>query len=514
MGDDLGVEMVNLLLVDVNEVNGDIIWNGLQQIKVDRLYVTVSDEEQRKRFEKCGVCYYTGDIVRGRYSDEELDLEHCLPLEDEIFECMDPYLLEILNQQRRYEQHHAFQVSNTWENHYNTYMKNLFFFYNLLERKQITHIFFHRVPHQGYQSIIYHLAKRKNIPMVMAFNSLIPRRDYALTDYMKADEEIRREYERLQTEYQDTSVDDIELEGITREEFEKWSSLDPSRMKPCYMGGNRMKKTFYARYGNTNVLSAWHAIIGKEYEKYGSGMKFYGACVKRIPKLMAAVSSTVKQWSYARPYWIRTRKAFEYYESVATVPRDGEKYIYFAMHYQPEATSNPLGRGAYCDQRVPIQILCRSVPEDIHIYVKAHPDQQAFFLGIEYYKDLLRMPQVRLMKMECSTYDLMRNAVAVASLTGTACWECQFFNVPAILFGYSYKNASPLAYHVRTVRECKEAVRDIQKGNKKTTLKELKLYTKAAHNLSYPVSEREKVFPELMKRLVEQGLQLDCRIEE
>ena len=127
MGDGLEVKMVNLLIVNVNESNGDIIWEGLQGIKVDNLYVTASDKKQKARFEKRGTCYYTGNIVKGLYSDEELDLEHCLPLEDDIFEYMNPYLLEILNQQRRYEQHHAFQVSNTWENHYNTYLKNLFF---------------------------------------------------------------------------------------------------------------------------------------------------------------------------------------------------------------------------------------------------------------------------------------------------------------------------------------------------------------------------------------------------
>ena len=93
---------------------------------------------------------------------------------------------------------------------------------------------------------------------------------------------------------------------------------------------------------------------------------------------------------------------------MATTPKEGEKYIYFALHYQPEATSNPLGKGAYCDQRVPLQILSRSVPKDIKIYVKAHPDQLAFFTGIGYYEDMLRMPQVKLMKMECSTYDLIK----------------------------------------------------------------------------------------------------------
>lgn len=495
--------MVNLLIVGVSNKHSEIIKNAVQQIEVDHLYMIVTHKDIADVFAPYATeSYLVENIVKGQYSDEELDAHNCIPLDDTVFDYMNSYLLEILDQQRRYEQHHEFPVQNTWENHYETYLKNLYFAYNLLKRKKITHIFIPRIPHQGYDAIIYHLGQMLGIQIEMAFASLIPHRDFAMSDYRKADEMIQAEYERLKIEYRDLQADDIKLEGDTKVAFEKWTSLDPAQMKPFYMQGNKMKKTFQARYGTTNIINAWRAILGKEYEKYGIGIKFVGGCFTQIPKLCKAIPITYKRWRYGKPCWEATKRMKAFYEEHAGYPKEGETYIYFALHYQPEATSNPLGDGAYCDQRIPLQILSRSIPQNMQIYVKAHPDQIAFFSGVSYYQDILRMPNVRLIKMECSTYDLMKNAFAVASLTGTACWESQFYGVPALLFGKSYKNASPLAYPVRTVEQCKQAIRDIEQGKKTTTLKELKLYTKAAHNLSYPIADVPIVFPQLIKELI------------
>lgn len=496
--------MINLLLVDACEksfLNRTLIKKILQEVQPDHVYIIISFKEELEYYQDLGVCYTRENIIQGIYTDEQMELDECIPLEDDIFEYMNPYVIEILNQQRRFEQRCDYFVSNTWENHYNTFMHNLFFWNSMLERKQITHTFLTLIPHEGYESIIYHLCKKKNIPIMMTYDALIPEREYILTDYMKSDVAIREEFERLKQQYQNATVEEIELEGNTKEEFEKWSSLDPIKMTPAYMKGDKQKQTFRARYGETNLIRVWRGILGKEYEKYGLDIKFLTASIKKIPELIRVIPSTYKRWSYARPYWKETKTVSDYYEQHSTVPQEGEKYIYFALHYQPESTSNPLGGGAYCDQRIPLQILSRSVPKDIHIYVKAHPDQLPFFGGIEYYQEMLRMPQVRLMKMKCSTFDLIKNAFAVATLTGTAAWECQFYGVPAILFGYSYKNASPLSYHVRTVKECRAVIDDIKSNRKTATLKDLKLYAKASHNLSYHDDDRDKVLLELFRNL-------------
>ena len=106
------------------------------------------------------------------------------------------------------------------------------------------------------------------------------------------------------------------------------------------------------------------------------------------------------------------------------------------------------------------------------------------------------------MKIETSTYDLMKNAVAVASLTGTALWECQFFGVPAIAFGYSVKNPAPLTYHVRTVEDCRRALDQIAAQPRRDVTRELKLYTKALHNVSFEAAQIGEKVPEIIADFV------------
>ena len=102
-----------------------------------------------------------------------------------------------------------------------------------------------------------------------------------------------------------------------------------------------------------------------------------------------------------------------------------------------------------------------------------------------------------------STYELMRNALAVATLTGTAMWECQFYGIPALVFGYSLKNLAPLSYPVRTVEECRQAVKLITENPSRNALKELKIYTKAMHNQSFAFADLEKVLPMLIVNFVQ-----------
>lgn len=76
---------------------------------------------------------------------------------------------------------------------------------------------------------------------------------------------------------------------------------------------------------------------------YKMCLQFILECIKRIPDFVRTTFLTVKRWSYARPVWKRTIELNRFYESIAEMPVKDEKYIYFALHYQPEASSNPLG---------------------------------------------------------------------------------------------------------------------------------------------------------------------------
>lgn len=486
------------------EVLGEGAIDGLiKKNSIDKIFLLVNKKAEGAVYEKYGKCFYREDVAQGKYAEEDINMKNCIPLDDTVFKYMALHVLEILTQQRRFEEYHAFHIANTYEEHYTIYMRNLFFWNNLLETEQITHVFFSTLPHEGYDSIIYYLCKMKNIAVRMIYNSTLPRRYYALSDFMYPEERLGEAYEELLEKYKDK--EDVPLDDEAEKLYEKWTSLEPSKMKPWYMEGNPLKQRFEIRFGVTNVFKAWETDISHIYSKYGYSMclKFVGECIRNMPKFAKTGMETYKRWKYARPVWKRTVELNRFYDSIAEMPVEGERYIYFAMHYQPEASSNPLGGREYADQIFAIHLLARSVPTDMKVYVKVHPEQLAPLRSKEYYADIKRISNVRIIKAAGSTYELIQNAVAVSSLTGTACWEAQFFGIPAILFGYSHKNLAPLSYHVRTYEECKKAIKDIEENKKKATKKELRVLLKAMYEQSFKKEEFEYVLPQIIAELLQ-----------
>lgn len=86
-------------------------------------------------------------------------------------------------------------------------------------------------------------------------------------------------------------------------------------------------------------------------------------------------------------------------------------------------------------------MLLKYTSDNYFIYVKEHPQQfMSHMLGHtnrikEFYDDLIANPRVKLMPFELDSYSLMRNAKAVATVTGTVGWEAMMHRKPVIVFG-------------------------------------------------------------------------------
>lgn len=496
--------MLNLLmsLVSEKELSGRTIEDIKEKTKPDALYMVVGKSEELPVYEAYGECVLREYAARGIYSERQLDLENCIALEDDVIQYMNRYSTEIMHQQRRFELYPDYRIESDWNSHYTVYMHNVFFWYNFLVRKQITHVFLSAIPHEGYDLIIYRLCRYLHIPIKLVHSCFIPFRRYPLDDFTIDEPKLTAEYDKLLKQYEHSSLEEIPLEGKTAEVFDRWASLQPDQMKPWYMRVDPFIRRLRQRFYETNIIRIWKGILGDDYARFGNSPAFLKAAVVKLPELLKMIPVAWKRWRFVRPVKKLSIEFREYYQSLAGEPVAGEKYIYFPLQYQPEATSNPMGGGMYADQMIPLNILSRALPEDVKIYVKTHPEQLSLMRTRDYYTEIAEIPKVRLMKIETSTYDLMKNAVAVASLTGTALWECQFFGVPALAFGYSVKNPAPLTYHVRTVEECKKALEEISVKPRRDVTKELKLYTKALHNISFEAARIGEAVPEIIADFV------------
>ena len=123
------------------------------------------------------------------------------------------------------------------------------------------------------------------------------------------------------------------------------------------------------------------------------------------------------------------------------------EYIYFPLHLQPEMTTDVLGE-EYADQLLAIETLRNIIPDDLEIYVKENPKQTGLMRSDVFFKRLEKIPNTRLLSRDTSSFELIKNAKAVATITGTAGWEALRIGKPVIVFGNIFWNHLPGAFHI------------------------------------------------------------------
>ncbi len=124
-----------------------------------------------------------------------------------------------------------------------------------------------------------------------------------------------------------------------------------------------------------------------------------------------------------------------------------KKFIYFALHYQPERSTDPQS-GYYSDQLIALSILNNVIPEDYIIYVKEHPRQlndnfpdirKKHFRNIKFYQEILKLSKVRLVDLHFPSEKLIEKTKLNCSCTGTNIWEGLYkYKKPGLSFGHSW----------------------------------------------------------------------------
>ncbi len=166
---------------------------------------------------------------------------------------------------------------------------------------------------------------------------------------------------------------------------------------------------------------------------------------------------------------IRLKKLKKAYDKMAVYPDFTRKFAYFAMHLNPERTTQPEAE-VFEDHLLAIEILSKSVPEDWLVYVKENPAQYGRKLnlvnGRHYrdasdYADFTRLPNVRLLRQDVKTAELIQNASLVASLKGSVGWERINVGRACLIFANAWYSACRAAYRVDDVESCKAAIAEI-----------------------------------------------------
>lgn len=344
------------------------------------------------------------------------------------------------------------------------YYEYLRYWYGVLTTMKPDVILFGDIPHVPFQFVIYHLAKLLDIKIVMYRVIQVSGRILFLNDYEK--------YESLDKELEKNSNKNFILTDFSpdiQKYYLKQTNLqeDPSPfyMQKKYVGSLEKNSKIIPRFSviikhvkNATLLSTAKAYLQTFFVKKTlasiDGFEYSGLALK----------NKYKEWKCIRDSFKKE------YESLQTQVDWDKKFIYVALHNQPECSTSAMG-DIFVDQMLMIDILYKAMPVDWVLYIKESPAQWVgpwAHLGRYkgYYQDIVKRKNVYLIPTNVSTYELINKAQIVATVTGTAAWEAVLRNKSAIIFGFTWFIHCDGIFRVDNVVDCRLIIDKIKAGYK------------------------------------------------
>lgn len=201
-------------------------------------------------------------------------------------------------------------------------------------------------------------------------------------------------------------------------------------------------------------------------------------------------------------YFFKYKQLKKFYDKNSVVPNLKETYIYYSIHFEPEAAI--IGKTLLESQLTIIKMLSKALPKEWKLYVKEHPHQFMlnnevahyfinnldFFKNTTFYQEIQKLPNVVLVSLKVSSKELMANSQAIATLGGTITLESALHNIPAILFNplESVYGILDHTLHVRSYSDLLQAINKLENGfknNLKTNVDILTSYLADPRDLNF-----------------------------
>lgn len=164
------------------------------------------------------------------------------------------------------------------------------------------------------------------------------------------------------------------------------------------------------------------------------------------------------------------------YDTVCVDLDKSEKYIFYALHFDPEASI--MSRTILSNQLIIIKQLSEALPADWILYVKEHPIQfEAYHPGrwfylisidkyrtVDFYNEISKFDNVCILNNKINSREVIESATAIATINGTIALEAMSYNAPLILFGHQ---STPFGscndvFKITSSKQCREALKIIE----------------------------------------------------
>ena len=198
---------------------------------------------------------------------------------------------------------------------------------------------------------------------------------------------------------------------------------------------NNLSKSLENLYSNIRKskrtrFSAGFSVLSEKNKNIHTHYTYYGR-------------TKLKLISLEIQHFIRTRSRGNFLSKNSQKTINDENFIYLPLHQEPER-SLLIDAPFYTNQIELIRHIAKSIPINYVLYVKEHPTQGKArgWRDISEYKQILEIPNVRLIHPSVSSHDLIKKSDLVITVSGTASFEALIYNKPSILFAnYGYHKA-------------------------------------------------------------------------
>jgi len=350
------------------------------------------------------------------------------------------------------------------------YYELLAFWLNYLRQGKVSALFVQSTPHLGYDFVIYSIARSLRIPTFIFAATMIESKMLVFRDH--------------------ETVSKVPADFVR----------DASREELVKMLGPDMKLLFGSNYwlGKSDEINA-RVLYGRTRSEE-SPIHFAKNVLKRVRRWSRRILSRQSPLDKLRSYLFYEEKRPKstaqlrrilresnrkqaalaaYYEENCIVPEWDKKYVFFALHYQPERTTLPEG-GVFEDQILALRILSSSLPKDWVIYVKEHPRQfeendlrKSSFRNVQVYEAMSRIPHTLFVSAYSEQQRLIERAQFVATINGSVGWQGMLVGKCALVFGRPWYSGANGCYVVSSTEECRNAISDIRSRSAESVINDV-----------------------------------------
>lgn len=298
----------------------------------------------------------------------------------------------------------------------------------LIYNFEINIILFNDYPHTPLEIVIFYLAKLMDLKVYFLFP--IPRinkfeeRFILLNDFSRLTSAFWEEYDSL------SNLDKMEISELPQDLLNYYAEYNENIKKNKFYFGNKTSK---------------YKLITRYIRRIPINLKEHG--------LINSIKKAKIRLGYILPINAFYRfLVLKYAEKLAIKHSQTykEKFVFFPLHFQPEATTIPWGN-IYSDQLYAITEISKNLPRGYFLYIKEHPAYWArnyfesfgMYRSRGFYKKISEFENVKIVSHTIPSYEIIDKSECVITVTGTIAWECFYKSVPCVVLGDIYYKDLP-----------------------------------------------------------------------